>query len=118
MPKTSTDRDEALRLLLRHPARAARLCGFTRLTDELHGRWMRDMILSQEDMTLLAHRGSCKTTCLAFAMAVMVLIYPRRNILFMRKTDEDVIEVLRQVKMILRTDVMRRLALMLYGTPV
>lgn len=118
MPKTSSDRDEALRLLLRHPARAARLCGFTRLTDELHGRWMRDMILGQEDMTLLAHRGSCKTTCLAFAMAVMVLIYPRRNILFMRKTDEDVIEVLRQVKMILRTDVMRRLALMLYGTPV
>ncbi len=113
-----TERQAALELLLNHPATAARLCGFDRLTDELHGPWMREMLAGQEDMTLLAHRGSYKTTCLAFAMAAMLLCFPHRNILFMRKTDEDVTEVIRQVKMILRTEAMQHLARLIYGAPV
>ena len=111
-------REAALRLLMLQPIRMAHLCGLDRLRDELHGPWLREMICGQEDMTLLAHRGSYKTTCLAFAMAAMLLIYPRRNILFLRKTDEDVTEVIRQVKMILRTDAMRRLSHLIYGAPV
>ena len=64
-------RKAALELLLTRPAQVARLCGLDRLTDELHGRWMQEMLTGREDMTLLAHRGSYKTTCLAFAMAAM-----------------------------------------------
>lgn len=109
---------DALRLLLTHPAQVARLCGLTRLTDELHGGWMREMLLGREDMTLLAHRGSYKTTCLSFAMAAMLLTHPQRNILFMRKTDEDVVEVIRQVKMLLRTDALRHLSHLIYGAEV
>ena len=111
-------RRAALELLLTHPAQVARLCGLDRLTDELHGRWMQEMLTSREDMTLLAHRGSYKTTCLTFAMAAMLLAFPKRNILFMRKTDEDVVEVIRQVKMLLRTDAMRHLSSLIYGAPV
>ena len=111
-------RKAALELLLTRPAQVARLCGLDRLTDELHGRWMQEMLTGREDMTLLAHRGSYKTTCLAFAMAAMLLAFPKRNILFMRKTDEDVVEVLRQVKMLLRTDAMRHLSALIYGAPV
>ena len=79
---------------------------------------MQGMLLGKEDLTLLAHRGSCKTTCLAFSMAVMLLAFPRRNILFMRKTDEDVTEVIRQVKKILSTEAMQYLARMIYGSSV
>jgi len=111
-------RRAALELLLTHPAQVARMCGLDRLTDELHGRWMQEMLTSREDMTLLAHRGSYKTTCLTFAMAAMLLAFPKRNILFMRKTDEDVVEVIRQVKMLLRTDSMRHLSSLIYGAPV
>ena len=111
-------RKAALELMLTRPAQVARLCGLDRLTDELHGRWMQEMLTGREDMTLLAHRGSYKTTCLAFAMAAMLLAFPKRNILFMRKTDEDVVEVLRQVKMLLRTDAMRHLSALIYGAPV
>ena len=111
-------RKAALELLLTRPAQVARMCGLDRLTDELHGRWMQEMLTSREDMTLLAHRGSYKTTCLTFAMAAMLLAFPKRNILFMRKTDEDVVEVIRQVKMLLRTDAMRHLSSLIYGTPV
>ena len=108
----------ALEVMVRRPAQVGRWCGARLLKDELHGRWMQDMLLGREDMTLLAHRGSCKTTCLSFVMAAMLLAFPRRNILFMRKTEDDVVEVIRQVKNILRTDAMRHLAALIYGAPV
>lgn len=108
----------ALELLLTRPAQVARMCGLDRLTDALHGAWMQEMLLGTEDMTLLAHRGSYKTTCLSFAMAAMMLAFPHRNIIFMRKTDEDVTEVIRQVKLLLRTDAMRHLSSLIYGAPV
>lgn len=111
-------RRAALEFLLTRPAEAARLCGLDRLTDELHGAWMQEMLLGREDMTLLAHRGSCKTSCLSFAMATMLLAYPQRNILFMRKTDEDVTEVIRQVKKLLGSEAMQHLARMIYGAKV
>ena len=111
-------RRAALEFLLTRPAEAARLCGLDRLTDELHGAWMQEMLLGAEDMTLLAHRGSCKTTSLAFAMAAMLLAFPRRNLIFLRKTDEDVIEVIRLVKKLLQTDALQHLARMIYGAKV
>ena len=69
-------------------------------------------------MTLLAHRGSYKTTCLAFAMAAMTILYPRRNIIFLRKTDDDVTEVIRQVKLLLQTDALQYLSQCIYGRPI
>ena len=111
-------RSAALALLLTRPAQVARMCGLTRLTDELHGCWMQDMLLGTEDMTLLAHRGSYKTSCLVYAMAAMLLAYPQRNILFLRKTDDDVVEIIRQVKKLLRTDAMQHLAYLIWGAPV
>ena len=110
-------RRAALELLLTRPAQVARLCGLERLTDDLHGRWMQDMLFTQEDMTLLAHRGSYKTSCLAFVMAAMALAFPRRNIIFLRKTEDDVTEVIRQVKMLLRSDALRHLSTLIYGAP-
>ena len=68
------------------PATVARWCGLDGLTDDLHGGWMRQMICGRRDMTLLAHRGSYKTTCLAFAMAAMCLLYPARNMIFLMKS--------------------------------
>ena len=40
------------------------------------------------------------------------------DIIFLRKTDDDVTEVIRQVKMLLRHDAMRCLSQMIYGRPV
>ena len=111
------DRD-ALSLLVQRPAQVARWCGFPLLTDDLHGQWMRQMISGREDMTLLAHRGSYKTTCLAAAMAISMCVYPMRNMIFMRKTDGDVVEIIRQVKQLLQSDAMLFLTQKLWGEPV
>lgn len=111
-------REEALALLIRAPAQAARWCGYPLLRDELHGQWIRSMMHGDDDMTLLAHRGSYKTTCLAMAMAALMCIRPSQTMLFMRKTDEDAAEIMRQVRKILQTDAMMYITSQLYGDPV
>ena len=55
-----------------------------------------------EDMTLQAHRGSYKTTCLCIVIALLMVRYREASIMFLRKTDADVTEVVRQVLRILQ----------------
>lgn len=88
--------------------------GFTDLGD-MHNEWIKSFLFSTEDMTLMAHRGSYKTTCLSIAIALMVIIYPHRNIMFFRKTDSDVIEIITQVQNLLRNDYFQKIAFNLYG---
>ena len=107
--------EQAMTLLTREPARVGRWCGYPLLTDELHGGWLREMINGKEDMTLLAHRGSYKTTCIALALAIHCLIHPNRSALFFRKTEEDAQEIIRQVRLILESEAMRVISQGLYG---
>lgn len=95
-------RDEAIDFLLDYPAEFGRMVGFDRLTDELHGEWLKLMILSEDDETLQGHRESYKTTCLSVALAEIMILYPDLRILFMRKTDDDVKEIITQVANILK----------------
>jgi len=91
--------------------------GFTKLTD-IHNVWIKKFILSDADLTLQAHRGSYKTTCLSIAIAIMMVVYPAKNIIFMRKADDDVKEILVQVGKMLLTPIFNSLAVALYGEPV
>lgn len=109
---------EAAALLTQRPAQVARACGYPLLTDELHGAWLRQMMREGEDMTLLAHRSSYKTTCLAMAAAALMVLRPEESILVMRKTEQGAAELVRQVRLILQTPVMRELTAGLYGAPV
>lgn len=110
--------ETALRILTQKTVPLARWCGYPLLRDDLHGPWLREMILGKGDMTLLAHRSSYKTTCLAMALAVQVIIRPKQSVLLMRKTDDDAAEILRQVKMILAMPPMQALSAAIYGQPV
>lgn len=113
-----TERQEALEYLLQYPALIGRKVGFTKLTDDLHNQWLQMIILGDEDMTLQAHRGSYKTTCLSVGLAIMMTVFPDKTIIFMRKTDDDVVEVIRQVATILANDTFRALAKAVHGRPV
>lgn len=88
--------------LMKQPARVGNLVGFSRL-GELHNKWIRKMISGKQDKTLLASRGTFKTTCVAVAIAILMIIHPNKRILFMRKTDGDVKEVVATVAKILKT---------------
>ena len=104
-----------LRWMRDHPAQVGRWCGFDLLTDELHGGWMRDMISGTDDMTLLAHRGSYKTTCLSVALAIIISSDPARNLIFMRKSEDAVKEIIQQVHKIILSEPFRYLTAKAYG---
>jgi len=80
-----------------------RLVGFTDLT-ALHGEWIHEMVFGDEDYTLQAHRGAFKSSCLAVAIPLYMVLYPNRNVIFLRKTDHDVGEMMNMVAKVLQSD--------------
>ena len=110
--------DKKLISLLRNqPYKIGQLCGFKDLT-ELHNEWLKKMVYGSDEFTLLAHRGSYKTTCLSIAFALTIVLYPYKSIIFVRKTDDDVIDVIKQVSNLLKTSVFQTIALRLYGCEI
>ena len=93
-------RQQAIDYLLRNPAGYAGLLGFDKLGD-LHNDWIIEMLRGKEDKTLQASRGTYKTTCVSFALALTVILLPNVRTMFMRKTDGDIKEVIKQVQKIL-----------------
>lgn len=93
-------RQEAVSFLITKPYKFGKLLGFTKLT-KLHNDWMILMLKSKTDKTLQAHRGSYKTTCVSVVLALLIILLPNKRILFMRKTDSDVKEIIKQVQNIL-----------------
>lgn len=93
-------RQEAVRFLRDKPYKVGQLLGFTKLT-KLHNEWMSVMLTAKCDKTLQAHRGSYKTTCVSVVLAILMVLLPNKRILFMRKTDSDVKEIIKQVQNIL-----------------
>lgn len=108
------DRKQAVDFLLTNPVKFAHTLGLTKLTD-FHNTWIVDMVKGSEDKTLQGHRGSYKTTCLSVALALIIILLPNLRILFMRKTDDDVKEVVKQVKKILEDGHTRYFVQCIYG---
>lgn len=101
-------------ILIENPMQVGHWLGFTKLTP-LHNKWIRRFLLAMEDGTILAHRGSFKTTCLSIAIAIWIIVFPNRNIIFMRKTDTDVIEIVGQVEKMLESDTIKHFVFKMYG---
>ena len=104
-----------LRWMREHPCQVGKWCGFDLLRDDLHDGWMRSMIDGEGDMTLLAHRGSYKTTCLSIVLAIIAATDPMRNLIFMRKSEDDVKEIIGQVRKIIQHESFRYLTGKAYG---
>lgn len=111
------ERADVIRLLYRHPTYVAHKLGYDKLKP-IHDAWIRAMVFTEEDKTLQGHRGCYKTTSLGLAMSELAFLKPTKRIMFIRKTDNDVAEVLAAVANILDTDYMRDLTMRLYGIPV
>ena len=107
--------NEALiRSIKETPVKYARALGFDLLTD-VHNDWLRTMLLCPDDYTLLGHRGSYKTTCLSVALAFGAVLRPDKSTFFIRKTDDDVTEIVAQAQKILDSDLLRYIAYEIYG---
>ena len=104
-----------LDLLWNEPYKIGHWVGFKDLTT-LHNEWLRSFLYADADQTLLAHRGSYKTTDLSLFLAIHTVIKPNENVMFFRKTDDDVTEVLTQSQKILMSGAMQSVVRDLYGT--
>lgn len=107
-------RSEAVKFLKTKPYKLGHLLGFKKLT-LLHNAWMIKMLTSKKDETLQAHRGSYKTTCVSIVLALLMILLPNKRILFMRKTDDDVKEIIKQVRNILLDPHMQVFVSAIYG---
>jgi len=107
-------RQEAINFLIKKPYMFGHLLGFTKLT-KIHNKWIQDMILGKKDKTLQAHRESYKTTCVSLSLAIIIIVFPNHRTMFMRKTDTDIKEVIRQVKKILESPKTQYFVSAIYG---
>ena len=93
-------RQQAVKFLLTQPYKFGHLIGFNKLT-KLHNKWIKDMVCGKEDMSLAASRNTYKTTCDSIALALIIILLPKLRTMFMRKTDDDVKEIIKQTAKIL-----------------
>lgn len=110
-------RIQAAELLIHNPIAFGHAVGFDKL-GTLHNAWIQDMVRGSEDKTLQAHRGSYKTTCVSIALSEIIVLLPNLKTLFMRKTDADVKEVVRQVRNLLLSPYMEALCEKIHGKPL
>lgn len=105
---------QAIDLLKNKPVKFARLLGFDKL-EPFHNEWIKEMLCGKDDYTLMSHRASYKTTCVSFALAITIILLPRYRTLFIRKTDVDVKEVIKQVQKILLDTHTQYIVQVIYG---
>lgn len=112
--ETRVTKYDYLDLIYEEPYKIGQWLGFDKLT-ELHNEWLKDMIFGEDDETLLAHRGSYKTTCISIALPLFMILYPNKNIIFTRKTDDDVKEIIYQVQKMLKSPLIKHIVYKIYG---
>ena len=110
--------EQAIDIIKNYPYLIARDVGFSDVREHPHNDWMKHIICDEDDYTLLAHRGSYKSSVLSVCIALLMLVYPWKNIIFLRKADNDVAEMIRMVRKALESDVFRRLSILLYKRPI
>lgn len=110
----NSEKKAVLDLLYEEPVKIGNWVGFEKLK-EIHNQWLRSFLYAEEDQTLLGHRGSYKTTTLSLFLAEHLILKPQENVLFFRKTDPDVSEVIRQTQKILLSSSVQRIVWILYG---
>ena len=108
------NREQAVNFLLTQPYKFGHMLGFDKLT-ELHNEWIVEMVRGKEDETLKASRGTYKTTCASIGLSIDIILLPTLRQLFMRKTDADVKEVIRQVQKILQDPHTQHFVNAIYG---
>lgn len=111
------NREQALNFLIEKPYQFANMVGFTKITP-FHNEWILDMVRGKEDETLQGSRGTYKTTCVSVSLAYIIFLLPNLRTMFMRKTDTDVKEIIKQTQKILLDPHTQYFCEVIYGVPL
>lgn len=104
----------AVNKILDYPYIIAQDVGFTDVREYPHNEWMREILTGGGDYTLLSHRGSYKSSILSVCIALIMVLIPEKNIIFLRKADNDVTEMIRMVKKALESKALQAISMVLY----
>lgn len=112
------DVDYTIDVIKNYPYVIAQDVGFKDVRRYPHNEWMHEIMTGETDYTLLAHRGSYKSSVLSVCIALFMVVKPDSNIIFLRKADNDVAEMIRMVKKALESDTLQHIARVLYKKPI
>lgn len=110
-------REQILNIIKNEPAKIGHFVGFKDFT-ELHNEWLKLFLFSEDDNTLQAHRAAYKTSVLALFFDLHLVLFPEETVLYARKTDTDVKEVMKTAQKILQTGCFQKIVQELYGVPL
>ena len=110
-------KESLINLISRDPVKLCHVLNYNDM-GALQNEWLLDMLFRTDDVTLQAHRGAFKTTTIDFYFALHVLLRPNETILYSRKTDADVKEVMKTTQNILRSGAFQKLSMEIYGVPL
>lgn len=94
-------RNDAIQFLKTKPSKFGHMLGFNKL-GPLHNEWLTTMLRGKGDTSIAASRGTYKTTCVSVALALIIILLPSKRTMFMRKTESDIKEIIKQVSKILK----------------
>lgn len=112
--KTMNDVEYTVNSIIEKPYKYAQAIGFKDVKECPHNLWMQEVINGGGDYTLLAHRGSYKSSVLSVCIALLMILKPESNIIFLRKADNDVSEMIKMVKKALESKPLQSVAMILY----
>ena len=108
------DVEYTIDVIKNHPYVIAQDVGFKDVLRYPHNEWMHEIMTGKTDYTLLAHRGSYKSSVLSVCIALFMIVRPDSNIIFLRKADNDVSEMIRMVKKALESETLQHISKVLY----
>lgn len=111
------NRDDLIALLLDKPHLMGHLAGKTKLTD-LHSKWMKHVWGQPSGIhtSLMAHRGSYKTTCLTeIGILWWLLFHPSDRIALLRATWKTSVETLKAIAALAELEPIREVFHIIHG---
>jgi len=105
-----------LEAIIENPIPFAHAVGYDKLTEDLHKDWIKTIFRLDHNGTLQAHRASYKTSCLIIAMSLRSIAKPTENTIFIRKSQDDVKEVMKSISKVLQSEVSMSLMKYIYGS--
>jgi hypothetical protein len=106
---------DLLKSIIENPIPYANALGLTKLNEDLHGGWIKEMFHLRKHDTIQGHRGSYKSTCLRVAIGLRMIAKPEENLILQRKSDGDVKDLINAVSKDLKSDICMSLIKGIYG---
>lgn len=103
-----------LAYIIQHPHVLGHLCGYTELT-ELHSDWIKYVFDTNDHTTLLAHRGSMKTSAMEIGCIRRLLTNPNDRIMYMRRSFTEAADIVQNIGKMMELPEIRELFRFAHG---